>query len=156
MTTTTRRSLIGIASLLAFRGIARAGGVYSYEKSTTLTAGEKVTIHLPTGSGATVGFLGASLYASVATQFEMLRDGTAPTATAVVPNEVNGGSSGSARAYHTSNVGTGTHVKYYDVGAGSEVTLDMANMGLTAGKNITLQTLATSGNIRIFFLWRER
>jgi hypothetical protein len=150
-----RRSILGLSALFALRGTLRAAGIYSYEKATTLTAGEKVTIHLPTGASVTASFLGATLYASAATQFELLRNGTAPTTTLVIPSEVNGRSAGAARAYHTSNVGTGTHIKYYDVGATEEKVIDLQNVGLTAGQNLTLQTTATSGNIRIFFMWRE-
>lgn len=152
-----RRSFFGLASLLALCHRARAAGVYTYEKETSLSSGqEKVTIHLPSSAGGTVTFIGATIRSSVAGKFEMLRDGTAPTATAVTPTELNGGASGEARAYYSSNVGSGTHVKYYDLLASIETGIDLPYKNLTPGKNLTIQSPASfTGEVRIFIQWRE-
>lgn len=132
-------------------------GVYTYEKSTTLSsAAETVTIHLPTGSNGTVKFLGASVYSSVATSFTLERDGSAPTATAVTPAEMNGGATGEARAYHTSNVGSSTTIKTYNVFAADEKRIDLPEKGLTAGQNLTIRTASMTGSVRIFIQWMER
>lgn len=148
-----------LATLFLLVGLAPAQiwQNYTYEKSTSLSsAAETVTIHLPTGSDKTVKFVGASVYCSVACTFTLERDGTAPTTTIATPPELNGGTSGSARAYHTSNVGSSTVIKNYTVAAGTEFGILLSEKGLTAGTNLTIRTSSITGTARIFFQWREQ
>lgn len=138
--------------------LAQGRGVYTYEKATTLSAAaEVVTVHLASGSQRTVQFIAATVYCSVACTATMERNGTAPTATVgAVSTDWGGGSiAASAVPYYSSNVGSPTVGKTYNIAAGEEKPIDMVNVGLRAGQNITLRTSSITGNARIFFEWRE-
>ena len=147
---------------LAAASMAFGQHVYTYEKETSLSgAAETVTVQLPTGSNKTVQLIGAEVYCSVACTPELLRDGTAATTTAgtVVPLNVHTTTpAAAATVFHTSNVGSGggTHIRYYTVPAGTTVSIDLSDKGLTPGKNITLKTNSITGTARIYFQWREQ
>lgn len=146
-----------VAILCAVSLLAQSSqGVYTYERSASLSgAASVVTIHLPTTANRTVRFLGASVYCSVVCTFTLERDGTAPTTTAVTPAEMNGGTAGEATAYHTSNVGTSTVIKSYNVAAAEEKVIELDSKGLKLGKNLTIRTNSITGTARIFIQWQE-
>lgn len=145
--------------LLLFAPLAFGQDVntYTYEKETSLSgAAETVTVHLPSTANKTVQFVGAEVHCSVACTVELKRDGTAPTTTAATVVPLNGSPHPAATVFHTSNVGSSTHIKYYTVAAGSSASIDLTDKGLTVGKNLTLGTNSITGTARIYFQWRER
>lgn len=128
---------------------------FTYEKETSLSsATEKVTIHLATASEKTVRFTGATVYCSVACVVTLSRDGTAPTTTAGTAVALNTGTAG-AVPYHASNVGSSTSIKKYNISAGTELSIDLSDKGLVAGKNLSLATDSITGTARIFVQWQE-
>ncbi len=130
---------------------------YTYEKETSLSgAAETVTVHLPSTANKTAQFVGAEVYCSVACTAELLRDGSAPTTTAATVVPLNGSPNPAATVFHTSNVGAGTHIKYYTIAAGGKEVIDLSDKGLTVGKNLTLKTNSITGTARIYIQWRER
>lgn len=149
-----RLALFALALLIAPTG--KTAGIYTYERASSPSASaEVVTLHFPTGSSKTMYLIGATIYSSVATTYTVERDGTAPTTTPVIPAELNSGTAGLIVAYHTSNVGSGTTVKTYNIAASEEQRIELGYKTLKAGKNITIRTASMTGNVRIFLQWRE-
>jgi len=149
-----------LALLLLFSTIAFAQsskGTFGYEKETSLSgAAETVTLHLPTGSTRTAKLVGATVYCSVVCTATLKRDGTAPTTTAGTAVKLNTASdAASVVPYHTSNVGTSTAIKIYNIAAGEEKVIDLSDKGLLAAENVTLVTSSITGTARIYFQWRE-
>lgn len=157
----TRRGFVTIVAggvVSQGRLLAQGRGVFSYEKATTLSGtAEVVTIHLAAGSQRTVTFIAASVYCSVACTATIERNGVAPTATVGAPSGDWAGGSivASAVPYYSSNVGSPTVGKTYSIDAGQERAINMTNVGLRAGQNITIRTSSITGNVRIFLEWRE-
>ena len=148
--------MVRLIVLLLLAGIASAQSVYTYEKATAATTSEKVTIHLPADSVSSIRFVGATAYCSAGGTATLTRDGTAPTTTlATVVKLNNNAATSAARAYHASNVGSGTHIKTYNLAAGFEQAIELPDKSLLPGENLTIATSCTSGDNRIYFQWRQ-
>ncbi len=137
-------------------------GTYVYEKTTSLSSSaEKVTLHLPSNSIRTAQPVAVTVYCTADVVATLSRDGTAPTATAGTAIKLNAtNSSGaiptaSAVPYYSSNVGTSTTIKTYNIPGGVEYPISLGDKSLRPGENISLGTDSITGSCSIFFLWRE-
>jgi hypothetical protein len=150
--------LLALFALVAFP----QGSVSRYAaiKETVLAAAaETITIQQPTGSSVSVLFEQADIYCSVACTITASWNGTAATSTTLTPKVISG-SSGSALAFSSSNVGTGTQGKTFYLQAGATIALDISDFFLPRGaggtSNFTLATNSITGTARIQIQWTER
>lgn len=145
-----------LALLMFVAPLALARSTYTAVKKTVLDSdSEAVTVQLPAGATKTVAFRTASVYCSVECEFTVERNGTAATATSLAVNAVNG-SDGAARAYSSSNVGTGTVIGRNIVPAGGTTVIELEDAGLIAGQNLTIRTASITGTAIIVIKWFEQ
>jgi hypothetical protein len=131
----------------------------AYREATLVAAAEVVTIQQPATAPANVWFDGLSVYCSVACAFTLERNGTAATATEITPAAITPGLAAKAKAFHGSDVGTGTVIARYVVPAGATVPVSVRGMKLRwnggTGENLTIRTDAISGDVKILVRWGE-
>jgi hypothetical protein len=137
--------------------------LFSTAKTTSLTAAAEVlTVQHTVNTNRTVAFKNAYLYCSVACTVTLERNGTAASSTAntiVNDNPANTfAQTTTASAFNTSNVGTGTVVNVYQIGAGGFLSLDLSNFILPAGvaDNLTLRSNSITGTVQFQLTWVER
>jgi hypothetical protein len=144
--------------LLASSAFAQnARGIYTAEWSEALVAtAQAVTIQIPAASGVRNARMdSAAIYCSVQCEFTVERDGAAATTTAMTSRRVSGNTTSVARAYRSSDAGTGTVLSRLVVPAGGTVAVDLSDIGLFAGQNCTVRTAAITGTAIVNVKWRE-
>lgn len=167
------KRLLSIFCLL----VGTAGGQTSYDqlfsayKSTSLSgAAETVTVqHVAsyviggvTYSTKPVKFVSAYLYCSVACTVTLERGGTAASSTALAIVNVNprnpNKQSTTSQAYSSSNVGVGTIINTYTIGAGNFVSIDLSLSQMLGGvaDNFTFRTSSITGTAAIQLMWYEQ
>lgn len=129
-------------------------------KNTTLTASsEKVTVQSTANTGvATIRFLSATLYCSVACDWTLSQNGTAASATTLEVVGYNGAVGNAATAWSVSNVGTGTALYVYSLAAGTTLTVDLSTLylGKATTQNLSFGTSSITGTARVGIVWQER
>ena len=151
-----------VLGLLAANGVLVAGDGDSYGvyKETSLSAtAEVITVQQPPSPTKTIQMSGASVYCEVECTFTVERDGAAATttsATVVALSRFN--PEGTARVYHTSNVGAGTTLVKHTVPAGTTFVVDLSAIRIdrTPGANVSIRTNSIIGVARIFTQWEEQ
>lgn len=151
--------------LFALLGLAVAAwaqtSTYNYvvSQSTSLSAAaEVVTVQLNAAPTKLVTANAASVYCSAACTFQLERDGSAASTTAltIVPVDPIAPASQCA-AYHSSNVGSGTVLSQYTLGAGQMQVIDLSQKHLTgSGQNLTIRTNSITGTVQINIQWSEK
>lgn len=154
-----KRLLIGLV-LLAGQLCAQRGTYTVERKSALVGAAEVITVQLPTAALATsVQLLDAAIYCSVECEITLERNGTAATTTEITPTALRSTDSAvSAKAYRSSDVGTGTVVSRYIIPAGSTLALDLSDLALlrkATPENFTIRTASITGTAVIVMKWRE-
>lgn len=130
----------------------------AFREASLTAAGEVVSIQQPVSPTKTVNFEGASVYCSAACDVTIERDGTAATTTALTVAPVATDTiAGSALAFHTSNVGSGTVLAKHAVAAGEIMSFELKGMRLPriAGKNVTIRVSSITGTARVLVKWTE-
>lgn len=147
--------------LSAFALLAQDGKLhYVAHKETSLSSAvEKVTIQQPSTGAKTVTFTGAALYSSVAATFTLSQAGTPATNTALTPTPLNQAPAATAKAFYSSDVGSGTTVVPYHVAAGQTLPIDLSSFyfagnGIT--QNLTIASSSVTGTVSIDITWDER
>lgn len=155
------RSAIRLSVLvLAIASCALAQRQSSYtavRKATLSGAAEVLTLRVPTGSAKTARLSAASIYASVATELTLERDGTYASGSAITPAKLNpelDATAVSLPTYGTSISGT-TVIGQYTVPAGGTLVLDLYGVEVRATKSITIRTASVTGTVIITLKWYE-
>lgn len=147
-------------ALLAVAGIACAqqANYTAYREASLSAAAEAVTIQQPASPTRTAYITGAWIYCSVACVVTLEHSGSAATTTSFTPTAATPGIGASTiMAFHTSNVGSGTVVSKYDLGAGETKSLAMtAVLPMVANSNMTFRIASITGSVRITWMWNER
>lgn len=131
---------------------------YQVNRETALTAAaEKITVQ-GTGTADAVYFESADVYCSAACVVTFSRDGTAASTTALSPVAVGIASSVAPNAYRSSNVGSGTTGRSYNIAAGGTMSFDLSAWYLPAGapstKNYSIATDSITATVRINIQFR--
>jgi hypothetical protein len=155
--------LIIALTLLCFQiKAADVAGPYTVFDSIALTsAAETLTVQQVINGTTDIQLVEASMWCSVNTTFTLLINGTAATTTTLVPTTLNTWSLGpKAKAFKSSNVGSGTTVRTYPfTGGASEIVIDLSNILIlrSAGTmgNISLKTSSVTGTCNLYFKWNE-
>lgn len=136
---------------------------FTVTKTTTLSAAaEVVTVQNTTSSTKNVLFQGGSVYCSVLCTVTLEVNGTAASTTTLAPANINPGAPNAqttkTSAYSSSNVGSGTTIATYQIGAGGTVPIDLSGMFLPSGvaSNLTLRTNSITGTVTLILLWIEQ
>src|SRR5580692_5258795 len=104
-----------------------------YQFNSTTSGAAKVTVQATTTSGQ-VSFEEADIYCAAAQTATVYVNGTAATTTAgTVTGPIGVASAVPPAVFTASNVGTGTTLKSYPVGAGALIVLDMTPFLLPPG-----------------------
>jgi len=150
-----RLLILMLFAVTAFGQNAR--GIYTAEWSQALVAAaQTITVQLPTTAGVRNAQMdSAAVYCSVQCEITVERNGTAATATAVASRVVTGNATSTAIAYRSSNVGVGTVLSRLVVPTGGTMQLDLKDIGLLAGQNVSIRTAAITGTAIINVKWRE-
>jgi hypothetical protein len=131
---------------------------YQANKTTVLSGtAEKITVQATANSGA-VSFEEADVYCSVACVATIQVAGTAATTTTLaVTGPMGVVSAIPPAAFSTSNVGTGTTLKSFNIAAGATLVLDMHAFYLppAAGgfANLSIGVAAITGTVTIQIQW---
>lgn len=152
--------LILIICLFAGSLLAQRGTYTVERKSALVASAEVITVQLPTAALATSApMLKAAVYCSVECEITLERDGTAATATEITPVATGTiGETVSAKAYRSSDVGTGSVIARYVVSAGLTLPLDLSDIALmrkATPENFTIRTASITGTAIIVIKWRE-
>lgn len=124
-------------------------------KTTTLaSAAEVITVQLVTSKQSIVKFYGVYVDSTVATSFTVEINGAAATSTALTPVAINPstGYTPQITGWSASNVGAGSVVARFSVGAGSGLYFDLSNVILTGSNtntNLTVRSSSISGTVDI-------
>lgn len=152
-----------VALLVVIAGIASAQAVrpkYVITKETSLSAAaEVITIQKPLNSAKFIYFDGISIYSSAECGFTLERDGSAASgASALTIHPLNEHTASSAVAYSSSNVGSGTVIGRYTVGAGGTMAIDLRDIILAgdAVRNISLRSATCTTTLKITSKWGEQ
>lgn len=149
-----------VVMLLLFAAgiLGQQRGTYWVEQETVLAGGlEAVTVHMPTGTGRTARFTGASVYCTVACSFVLERDGSAPTSTAAAIKKSNRNEQTPVTAaFHTSNVGVPARTlpKNY-VPAASTFVIGLEDNEILEGDNLTIRVGPITGTAKVMITWKE-
>jgi hypothetical protein len=131
---------------------------YQANKTTVLSGtAEKITVQATTSSGA-VSFEEADVYCSVACVATVQANGAAATTTTLAITGPMGVASAVAPvAFSASNVGSGTTLKSFNIGAGATLVLDMHAFYLPPGAggtaNLSVGVAAITGTTTIQIQW---
>jgi hypothetical protein len=134
---------------------------YLAQRTVTLSsASEAVTIQLPALNSTNVLFDHALISCEYACTVTLERNGTAATSTPFIPQPINPGRWSNIKAFYGSNVGVGTVIATYDLGAGGVQSINLRGMrlrrGSGTGENLTFRTSAVTGEVRIAIRWGEK
>jgi hypothetical protein len=168
MKTTMKLSImLGLLAMIAFGQASVFDSTevtkhYVAVKETTLSgAAEAVTIAQPaTASGQVIWMDLATVYCSVACVVTVERGGTAASTTALTPTPMSAGLvAARAKAFHSSNAGSGAELGKYRIAAGGEKTISLRGVRLRNGggatEQLTVSTDAITGVARIQIKWAE-
>jgi hypothetical protein len=154
------RRLVVLGALLA--GVLGAQTLFTESQSATLvSAAQVVTVQQPASASMQVVFQGAYIYCSVACSWTLERNGTAATSTTQTPTQVNPTTNIAATAtgWVSSNVGVGTVIGNYSLGAGQSLSINLAGVFMTGngtGSNLTLRSSSVTGTTNCIIQWTER
>lgn len=146
--------------VLFLLSIACFGQEFVAIKTTTLSsAAEAITIQMPASSApARVNFRGVWISTTVDVTITVERSGTAATSTTLAIAAVNTGTA-LARAWSSSNVGTGTLISSFTcLATASPCSVDLTRtflLGAGTTKNLTVRTSSISGTVTIGIQWAE-
>lgn len=116
-----------------------------------------LTVQQPASNAPILNFGVADVYCASAQTATLAINGTAATATAATVVSVPPITAAArATAWSGSNVGSGTTVRTYSVGAASDFLIDLSKVRMTtqgAGQNVTI---STTGTCTITFQWTEQ
>jgi hypothetical protein len=148
-------------AFLLFPVLAYAQVAFVAQKTTSLSgAAEVITIQQPASNSKNVELKSAYIDCSVACTVTLERNGNPASTTETTVVAVNPGEgTATAKAYYSSNVGTGTVVSVSTLAAGSFLVFDLSGMTFTRtnqGLNFTLRTSSITGTVNITIKWTER
>ena len=149
-----------LASGQVFRSVRHPRN-FAYYKTTALSgAVETVTVQQPASGARSVYLQSVTLSATAATTFTLKYDGTAATGTAgTVLALSRDRAAGAATVWHTSNVGAGSTLHSYLLGANEEITIDLSHIvmiGDGTATNVSIATNSVTATVEITFNWEER
>lgn len=131
---------------------------YQVNRETSLSSAvEKITIQ-GTGAADAVYFETADVYCSAACVVTFSRDGTAASTTTLAPVGISVAGGSPPNSYRSSNVGTGTTGRSYNIPAGGTMSFDLSSWYLPAGaassKNYSIATDSITATVRINVQYR--
>jgi hypothetical protein len=134
---------------------------YVVQKTTALSgAVEGITIQQPASAAQNVKFIAVYIDCSAACTLTLTRDGAAATTTALTVNNLNPGEKAAAvTAFSSSNVGAGTTIGVYTLGAAGTICLDLSGITFRStngtGSNLTIKTNSITATVNIVFRLTE-
>lgn len=133
---------------------------YQANYSTSLSGAASTVTVQATATSDPVAFEEADVYCSVACTATISINGTAATTTALTvtgPIGVTSAPGGPPAAFRSSNVGSGTALKTYNIPAAGTLALDLTPFSFGAhagtGSNFTIATSSITGTATIQIQW---
>jgi len=155
-----KRALLWLAAIAA-----HAATPYTYTVATQASlssAAAVVTVQQPASGSRQVNFLAAYFDCSVACTMQLEVNGAAATSTAGTVSAINPYLSlvpaAAAKAWTSSNVGSGTVLAQYNCAAACAYTLDLSGITFYGGGtsvNLTLRSNSISGTVSIDIKFQE-
>jgi hypothetical protein len=154
-----------ILLMLAAAGAAFAQGTsapryIAYDSQSLTASGETLTVQQPGIGAKQVTFETASAYCSVACTITLAQNGSAATGSTTTPASINPITvSATALEYKGSNVGSGTTLGTWVLGAGAFQSIDLSKISLGAtgtGTNLSLSVSSITGTATLTIIWNER
>ncbi len=141
---------------------ARAQNVpdsFSAYIAITNPSSQAITLQKPTASNRVIRPQAAWIHCTVATTVTLEVRGTAATTTTLAIVPLTQGST-TAQAFSASNVGSGSTVGVYEIGAGGQgVTIDLTGIALRGGastENLTLRPANSTSTLKVLIWFNEQ